>query len=160
MAIDIRYIINTSKIVYDTLDGEVIIINFDTGNYYSLNKTGKHIWNMLESVPFGSLIIKEITKVYSGDADNISTEITQFLKALQQEELLQVVEEERNGIDPRSIEKHEPNNGPEIPLFEKPGFQKYTDMKEMLLLDPIHEVDETGWPSSKMPGKKNQKNTL
>jgi hypothetical protein len=22
----------------------------------------------------------------------------------------------------------------------------YTDMEELLLLDPIHDVDETGWP--------------
>jgi hypothetical protein len=24
--------------------------------------------------------------------------------------------------------------------------QKYTDMADLLLLDPIHEVDEQGWP--------------
>jgi hypothetical protein len=24
---------------------------------------------------------------------------------------------------------------------------KYTDMEELLLLDPIHDVDETGWPN-------------
>jgi len=160
MAIDIRYTINTSKIVYDTLDGEVIIINFDTGNYYSLNKTGRHIWNMLESIPFSSLIITGIAKVYSGDADYIAKEITQFLKALQQEELLLAIEEERIANSPQSNENSESIDSKEKPQFEKPGFQKYTDMKEMLLLDPIHEVDETGWPASKMPGRKNQNNKL
>jgi hypothetical protein len=30
--------------------------------------------------------------------------------------------------------------------FEKCELIKYTDMQELLLLDPIHEVDETGWP--------------
>ena len=24
---------------------------------------------------------------------------------------------------------------------------KYTDMQELLLLDPVHEVDEAGWPN-------------
>jgi hypothetical protein len=24
--------------------------------------------------------------------------------------------------------------------------QKFTDMQDLLLLDPIHEVDESGWP--------------
>jgi len=27
--------------------------------------------------------------------------------------------------------------------------QKYTDMEELLQLDPIHEVDKFGWPSAK-----------
>jgi hypothetical protein len=31
--------------------------------------------------------------------------------------------------------------------FEIPALEKYTDMEELLLLDPIHEVDETGWPN-------------
>ncbi len=31
--------------------------------------------------------------------------------------------------------------------FEAPILHKFTDMQELLLLDPIHEVDETGWPN-------------
>ena len=27
--------------------------------------------------------------------------------------------------------------------------EKYDDMQELLLLDPIHEVDEAGWPVKK-----------
>jgi hypothetical protein len=27
---------------------------------------------------------------------------------------------------------------------------KYTDMQDLLLLDPIHEVDAAGWPSTKV----------
>jgi hypothetical protein len=34
--------------------------------------------------------------------------------------------------------------------FSRPILTKYTDMKELLLLDPIHEVDETGWPNPKV----------
>ena len=33
--------------------------------------------------------------------------------------------------------------------FEGLGVQKFTDMEDMLLLDPIHDVDETGWPNLK-----------
>ena len=32
--------------------------------------------------------------------------------------------------------------------FEKPVLQKYSDMQDLLLLDPIHEVDEMGWPNA------------
>ena len=30
--------------------------------------------------------------------------------------------------------------------YEKPVFQKYDDMQALLLIDPIHEVDDDGWP--------------
>jgi hypothetical protein len=33
----------------------------------------------------------------------------------------------------------------ELP-FVAPVLDKYTDMQELLLLDPIHEVDASGWP--------------
>ena len=34
--------------------------------------------------------------------------------------------------------------------FEAPILQKYTDMQDLLLLDPIHEVDEAGWPHANL----------
>ena len=36
--------------------------------------------------------------------------------------------------------------GVEKTQFEFPIIEKFTDMQELLLLDPIHEVDEKGWP--------------
>jgi hypothetical protein len=36
-------------------------------------------------------------------------------------------------------------------VFAPPALEKYTDMQELLQVDPIHDVDdEQGWP--KMPG--------
>ena len=33
--------------------------------------------------------------------------------------------------------------------YEPPQLMKYTDMQELILLDPIHDVDEKGWPHTK-----------
>jgi hypothetical protein len=30
--------------------------------------------------------------------------------------------------------------------FVAPCLHKYTDMQELLLIDPIHDVDDYGWP--------------
>ena len=32
------------------------------------------------------------------------------------------------------------------PAFVTPELHKFTDMQELLLVDPIHEVTEEGWP--------------
>ncbi len=41
-----------------------------------------------------------------------------------------------------------PESG-ESPLPPSDLFEKYTDMESLLLADPIHEVDEQGWPKLK-----------
>ena len=33
--------------------------------------------------------------------------------------------------------------------YEPPQLEKYTDMQDLVLLDPVHEVDATGWPHPK-----------
>ena len=36
-----------------------------------------------------------------------------------------------------------------IDAYASPELQAYTDMKDLLLLDPVHEVDDAGWPEAK-----------
>jgi hypothetical protein len=146
-----QFRINTSKIVHETIDGEVVIINFENGNYYSLNSAGKDIWSHIERNSILAAIVDEIADKYQGSQEEIKKDIIQLLTNLEKEELI-VQDKEK---------KYEVYTVPEIKKceeklkYEKPGFSKYTDMKEMLLLDPIHEVDETGWPAAKkVPAKK------
>jgi hypothetical protein len=37
-------------------------------------------------------------------------------------------------------------------LFRAPGLQRFEDMRGFLLVDPIHEVDDAGWPHMR-PGE-------
>jgi len=154
MVLHDRFGINTSKIVHDTIDGEVIIINFDTGNYYSLNALGKDIWSCIKKNAMISEIVYEIVEKYNGNPDEIKEDITRLLADLEQEELIVLDKENNNKSSEENNKKIEVNKSIEKLKYEKPGYHKYTDMKEMLLLDPIHEVDETGWPASKIPSPK------
>ena len=148
-----RFKINAAKIVYDSIDGEVIMINFDTGNYYSLNSVGKDIWSCIERNLNLSAIVGEISAKYMADEKNILEDIYKFLTDLKLEELILLNTDDKNSFA-KAEEKPSPDKGNEKLKYEKPGLQKYTDMKEMLLLDPIHEVDETGWPATKISSKK------
>ena len=35
--------------------------------------------------------------------------------------------------------------------FAPPRLEKYSDLEDLLVLDPIHDVDEAGWPIAKAP---------
>src|SRR3954463_956045 len=41
------YQIAAGKIAHQKIDGEIIVIHFDTGDYYSLTGTGAALWEMM-----------------------------------------------------------------------------------------------------------------
>ena len=43
-----RFRVNTPTVTHETIDGEAVIINLDSGNYYSLVEVGSFIWGLVE----------------------------------------------------------------------------------------------------------------
>lgn len=141
--------INRPQVISETFDDEVVLVNLDNGNYYSIDKVGADIWSFIESGDAVSDIVRGITQRYKGNLGDIESAIEQFVDELQQESL--IVTAAINEISKTQMSKEQPETKPatEKLNFEPPLLQRYTDMQDLLLLDPIHEVDETGWPKKK-----------
>jgi len=143
-----RFRINKPTVVHETFGKEVVIISFESGNYYSLDKTGADIWNFIESVATVGEIIERVTLLYEGSREVIEHEVNKLIDELETENLIIPEDSEKNiQVDTLQVE---PNSETDRYTFESPRFQKYTDVQELLLLDPIHEVNETGWPNMKI----------
>jgi hypothetical protein len=72
-----------------------------------------------------------------------------FLNQLQQEGLVIAIDDKSTDSPlPQNWKDQITVNGNKT-VFNAPVLNKYTDMQDLLLLDPIHEVDATGWPSTK-----------
>jgi hypothetical protein len=137
------------KIVSETIDGEVIILNLDRGRYYSLTLAGTHAWNAIGRAASGEEIVTELLARYEGARSEVERAVDQLLDELRREELIL-------SLPPAAAETSaSPSSGSapvEVmdgsrPAFLAPVLQTYTDMEDLLLLDPIHEVDESGWPN-------------
>lgn len=139
-----RYRINAPKVIHETFDGEQVIINLDTGIYYSLDKIGSSIWGMLAQGNSVVQVIRRTQGSFRGDAQEIERSVSAFIAQLEAELLIIVSGDLPSGgadtIAEPCVEKND---------FTPPVLQKFTDMQDLLLLDPIHEVDEKGWPSAK-----------
>ena len=140
--------VNSPRVVHETIDGETIIMDMKTGHYYSLEWPGTFIWEYLaEGAQPLSLFEKFLEKGLSKKEK--FSEVESFIKHLMDENLLSEIQEneveinEVSGTLNNNIEKLVQN-------FKAPVVNKYTDMQEMLLLDPIHDVDEKGWPEPKV----------
>lgn len=142
--------INTAKIAQEIIDDEVIIINLDEGSYYSLLNTGVEIWQSIEKGFSGDEIIQDMIDRYDGNTE----EITQGIEALMDELIAEEIIISGANLSSEKKQFSSENINSKIEQkkikFEVPKLQKYTDMQDLLTLDPIHDVDETGWPNPKL----------
>ena len=140
--------INTPTVVQDTIDGEVVIVNLKSGSYYSLDKVGAEIWSFLEHGEAIGQIVEGIAQRYDGARTEIESAIHKLIKELQEENLL-VPAPQDNAAGPGDHTPGPSQPGAQRTPFVAPTLQKYTDMQDLLLLDPIHDVDDKGWPTIK-----------
>ncbi len=148
------YKINSPSVVYESFDDEVVIINLDSGNYFSINQVGMEIWKGLINGNKADSIIKSVLEIYDTGENTGKNAVHQFIKDLTENEIIVAVESgKNNGSSPGSSSETENSPDKKQP-FTLPQLNIYTDMQELLLLDPIHDVDDTGWPQVEEPQSK------
>jgi hypothetical protein len=129
------------EIVHEAVDGEVIAIDLGNGSYYSLAGSGPVAWGLLGRGATEAEIKATLAGEFQADEGEISAAVAALLPQLEENGLIVRTEEAQNGSPPAAVA----GDG-ERPPFEVPRLERYTDMKDYFLLDPIHEVDTAGWP--------------
>jgi len=143
-----KYIqVNSPDVIHEFFDDEVILINLEIGNYYSIANVAANIWERIGNGTMVGEIAIGISQAYQGDSKEIEQAVYQFVQDLQQEGLISLMDADES-IDVIKTET-KGNVGSELqkPDFEVPVLNRYTDMQALLVLDPIHEVNESGWPN-------------
>jgi Coenzyme PQQ synthesis protein D (PqqD) len=138
---DTRYRINRPKVILESFDDEVVIVNLDTGNYYSIDSVGAAVWGWVEHGATVVETVEGLIVAYDGERADIELGVDRFVDELIQNNLIVPAE------GATLAEAKTPTQTATRKPFTSPMLNKYSDMQELLLLDPIHEVDETGWPS-------------
>lgn len=136
-----RYRVNSPQVINETIDGEAIMINLATGSYYSLDRVGGDVWSLLEaSLPVDD-IVAELGRRYEATEDDIRRGVNDLLQQLSREELVVPYDDAEpvRAVSPAPAAS-------ERPPFHAPRLEKFTDMQDLILLDPVHQVDSRGWP--------------
>lgn len=133
--------INAENVVHETVDGEVIVIDLSSGAYFSLSGSGPAVWEMMLGTGATAAEVRAALGArYEAEPDAIETAVSDFLARLRENELIVAAEGDAAPTTANGA------NGAREP-FAPPVFERYTDMKDYFLLDPIHEVSpEVGWP--------------
>ena len=138
-----RLKIRTPNVTHRTIDGEVIIIDLDTGTYYSLAGVAGQIWRLVEAHGSVDAVVAACLDRYSGRPGEVEAGVQAFMKELEQEGLLVPLNGEPADV---RVEPSDTKPPSQPSPYVEPVLDKFTDMQDLLLLDPIHEVDEAGWP--------------
>jgi hypothetical protein len=138
------YCVNEPSVISEVIDGETVVLNFESGHYYSFNPTASEIWQRLcAGSPIGA-VSEWVARRFAVDpAADVEAEVAAFVRRLEDEHLIRRAPR-LNGAASAAPASDLPH-GP-VASFSSPTFEKFTDMEELLLLDPIHEVGDSGWP--------------
>jgi hypothetical protein len=132
--------INTPDVSSELIGKEVVAIHLPTGLYYSIENVAAAIWTRIEGGFSYEQIVGELTTAYDVDAAKAKPEATAFLADLLKEKLIVEAEGGKAAATSSSGEKQP---------YITPVLEKFPDLQDLLMIDPIHEVDERGWPHTK-----------
>lgn len=119
------------EVIDEVFEGEAVLVQLRTGCYYALNPAASAIWALLG--PGRSAA--GVAAALGCDPEVVAA----FLTRLEAETLVEAAAAEAPA--PSDAELTGVDRG-------TPDFERFTDMQDILMLDPIHDIDldGDGWP--------------
>jgi hypothetical protein len=132
--------VDSPAVIYEKFDAELVAIHLDTGSYHSLVGAAADAFMLLTEEATAAELAEALETKYEGSREDIAKALVPFLAALEEEKLIAKVEvRQARG----SLQLH--TGGAKL-AFVPPRLEAYHDLQSLLLLDPVHEVGDRGWP--------------
>jgi len=144
----IRVVVNSPSVVSEVIEGEAVIMNLATGRYYSCLGVGGEIWSLIEGGATKARIHQDILARYAVEPATLESAFEAFLSDMKEHHLVRIEAVPESGTVAET-QAEEAEATPSKAPFQMPTLNVHSDMEDLLLLDPIHDVDETGWPQPK-----------
>jgi Coenzyme PQQ synthesis protein D (PqqD) len=138
---DTRFAVRNPQVIHRMIDDEVVMIDLETGNYFTFRGSATKMWACIEAGMSYGEALEHIEQSFQGDPRVMEKGLRWLLDRLLEENLIVRTDEPPRGSMPVA-------SGGDRQEFSDPAFEKYDDMADLILLDPVHEIDqEEGWPN-------------
>jgi hypothetical protein len=117
-------------VVAKVMDGEAIIINLATGVYYSMSDVAGAAWELIEAGYPIAEIVGAVVARYDVDEEQAREDVLRLAQDLMREELVVAADEDR-ALQPLTS----PAASTKL-AYVVPQLNTYTDMEDLLALDP------------------------
>lgn len=116
---------------------EIVLANYASGIYYNLDGMGAQIWLGIDAGKTVVQIVERISALAEVDGSTVDQTVRTFVGCLLAEGV----------IIPVEFASSTKEWSPMISgAFSVPQLERFDDLRDLLLLDPIHDVGENGWP--------------
>ena len=143
MTIRFNYAINYEVVSAERLSGEFLLINFETGEYFSVTDFGADLLTLITSKVQFSSWERILSKAWNINISNdVQDEIKKFLEILLKKNIIYQIDT-FDLIDfqlPMDMKREK---------YKFLPLNIYTDMNDLLMVDPIHDSSLEGWPNIK-----------
>jgi len=137
-----NFSIKSNSVSLERLDGEVIIISFTTGQFYSAKGSGADVLSLLKAGLSSKSIIQILSTNYSTfEYEHSGLDV--FISSLLNQGIIQET------IETLETETFQLPNDLARSLWNKPELMIHDEIHGLLLVDPIHETNDEGWPKLK-----------
>jgi Coenzyme PQQ synthesis protein D (PqqD) len=125
-----RFRAREEEVAAKVMDGEAILINLSNGIYYSMDKAGGLVWEMVEGRRSVEEMAACIVARYEVSAEQARADLERLMEELVQENLVTEAEEGTagSGVSEPAVTERLP--------YEAPKLNIYRDMGDLLALDP------------------------
>lgn len=130
-------VVNSPAVVAEVFPEEVVAIHLDRGTYYSLSGSAPRLWPLIGcGLDAPAIAARVAQSLPAAEAAAAAEAVLAFLRELEAEELVRPGP--GRGTPPELVPAE---------TFEPPRLERFTDMQELIALDPVHDVtDAEGWP--------------
>ncbi len=139
------YKVRDSSVVSEIIDGEAIIMDLKSGIYFSALGVGAVIWDGIAGAFDDSQIKQRVAQAFRVAPDVLEADFQSFVATAVAYNLARSEPGAGAATGRWSMEL------PAAPMdYAPPVLNRYGDMQDLALLDPIHDVEEDeGWPARK-----------
>ena len=161
--------VKSTEVMSEILDGEAVIIDLASGRYHGAAGVGATVWQAISAGSSLDAIVAEVARLHTAVPADAADQIRGFIDQLVAAGL--VVEDSKGqgpSVGQGPSDGHDPSEGqspaagqattpgaeaaaPGATPWSTPALETHDDLQDLLLLDPVHEVTEAGWPHAAPP---------
>ena len=138
------YRVRDKNVVSEVIDDEAIIMDLTVGTYFSSDGSGAVIWDGIFRGFEAEQIKERVRQAFSVEPAELDVDFESFVASLLGNRLVYVVDEAGLSSGDWSMPLPADRRG-----YDPPVLNRYDDLQDLALLDPIHDVEEAGWPNRK-----------
>jgi hypothetical protein len=140
--------INEPSVIYQTFEQEVVAVHLNTGSYHTLPGIAGEAFLLLG--PAGSSAQEAAVKLaarYDATPLLIEQDLDIFISQLLEQKMIVAIETAPGYVaNAAPAQPKDAEQTPQLAPYTAPRLESFSDLEGLVLIDPVHDVDTTGWP--------------